>query len=350
MESDRFDALTRSIASRRSFVTKVGGGGLGAALIGTLGLREEATAATSCLLDLRLFVRVGPSAGFPLVATQTKPGQLVGQLRLTIGSKGDLSGSTFVLADGSSFPVVGSVSGHQIGLRIALAQGQTLVLQGVDDGVVSSCHGALDGGLVGPQEGDLGDWHASVVPSTTVPTATAQSVAPTPIPASSGGTGGVTFPTDTPPPSTDTSTSVPDTPTDTPTEVSCPECSVPTRDQSGGSVCVPAANGTVCSIGLCCGGKCSNEDLDPNNCGGCGNVCESHCCYGGVCCPLCGPGYSNCQLTCVDFANDRNNCGSCGNACAAGSVCDNGTCEKIIVCPTGWKNCGGVCVHANVCP
>jgi hypothetical protein len=352
MEPDRFDALTRSVASRRSFVAKVGGGGLGAALLGTLGLREEAAAATSCLLNVRLFVRVGPSAGFPLVPKQTKTGQLVGQLRLRISSKGDLAGSTFVLADGSSFPVVGSVAGHQIGLRIALAQDQTLVLQGVDVGNVVSCKGAIDGGLVGPHEGDLGDWHATVAPTNATPTATVSGsqsgVTITPIPTSSSGT---IPPTDTPP--APTATNAPDTPTATPPLAPpvCAECQEPERGVVTSPGCAPVADDTPCSGGSCCGGICGDLSANPNHCGMCGNVCVSGCCQGGVCCPLCTTGQTLCGMTCVDLSSDPSNCGTCGHACASDATCTAGVCKKpVVVCPPGQRNCGGVCTKLPNCP
>jgi hypothetical protein len=359
MESDRFDVLTRSIASRRSFVAKAGGGGLGAALLAALGLREEAEAASTCLLDVRLFVRVGPSASIPLISNQTKNGQLIGQLRLRISSKGDLGGSSFALPDGASFPVVGSVSSHLIGLRIALAQGRTLVLQGVDENAVASCTGALDGGLVGPQEGDLGDWHASVVPTATTPTATAgnQGVAPTPIQGSSSGTGGETPPTDTPPAPTDTSTSVPDTPTPTPTEIVCGECQTPLARGTGGAPCNPIADNTPCSGGLCCDGICGDLSDNPNHCGACGNSCVSGCCHGGVCCPLCNAGETLCGATCVNLNNDASNCGACGNVCPSGQICFGGGCATdnrggngTGGCPPGERNCGGVCTKLKICP
>jgi hypothetical protein len=364
MESDRFDALTRSVASRRSFVAKAGGGGLGALLLGALGLREEAAAATTCLLDVRLFVRVGPSAGFPLLPKQTNTGQLVGQLRLKISSKGDLAGSTFMISGGASFPVAGSVSAHQIGLRITLAKDQVLVLQGVGEGNATSCKGAIDGGLVGPREGDLGDWHADVVPTNQTPTPTAttaaviagQNGAPTPIPSSSEGTGGgsSSLPTETPPPDVGDSSApvAPQTPTSTPIFPVCPECQ--TSEGFGtnpGSPCNPMPDGTSCSAGSCCGGYCYSLDSDPNHCGACNNTCQSGCCQSGTCCVQCASGQTDCGGTCVDLSSDPANCGACGNACSSDQTCTAGACKnKPLVCPPGQRNCGGVCTKLPNCP
>lgn len=363
MESERFDALTRSVASRRSLMAKAGGGGLGAIVLGALGLREEAAAATTCVLDARLFVRIGPSAGFPLLPKQTKSGQLTGQLHLTISSKGDLAGSTFVLADGTSFPVAGSVSSHLIGLRITLAKGQVLTLQGVDDGAVTACKGAIDGGLVGPHDGDIGDWHATVAPGgapSATPTATdgsgSQGGAPTPIPANSSGTSGSSQPTDTPAPTTTTTTTTA-APTDTPTEVVCGECQTPlSRGIGNGNPCNPIADNTPCSVGLCCGGICGDLSNNPNHCGACGTVCPGGCCQNSTCCLNCGSGETDCNGACINLNADANNCGACGNVCPSGQICFSGGCATdhrgngTGGCPQGQINCGGACLKLKVCP
>jgi len=355
MESDRFDALTRSVASRRSMLTRVGGGGLGALLAGALGLRAEAAAPTKCILDVRLFVRVGPSAGLLIVPTSTKPGELTGKLRLSLSSGGDLAGSTFILSDGTSYPVTGNVSAHQIGARVTIANDLLLVLQGVGEHGVRSCQGAIDGGLIGLREGDLGDWHAIAETPASTPTATTattagngQGNAPTQIP--------VSGPTDTPQPGapsetpttapTDTDTPAPPTPTDTP--VVCPECQAP----SGSGGCQPIADDTPCGGGLlCCGGFCSDLSHNPNHCASCGNVCPGGCCHNSVCCFTCGAGETDCGGTCVNLSNDGNNCGACGNVCDSDSTCKVGVCKlKPVICPQGQINCGGTCFRGKICP
>jgi hypothetical protein len=55
-------------------------------------------------------------------------------------------------------------------------------------------------------------------------------------------------------------------------------------------------------------------ELDPANCGACGNVCAPgvHCIQGKCGCPQ---GMLECGGTCIDPASNRDHCGACGNAC-----------------------------------
>jgi len=355
MESDRFDALARSVASRRSLLARLGGGGAGALALGALGLRvETATAATACLLDFRLFVRVGPSAGFPLTPTETKTGQLAGQLRLAISNGGDLANSSFALANGTSFPVVGSVNGHQLAARVALDGGRTLVLQGVGDRTMRACQGAYDGGLVGPAEGDLGDWHAVAAPSPATPTPAATATTAS----AAGGTTGGGQPVEQPtaPALAPTSTTAAPTPAETATMVACGIC----QSQLGlpnGPKCPPLPDGTNCGAGLvCCGGACVDPASNRANCGACGHrcaaimTCVSGACQSPVAAPTvggiqeCGGSLTNCGGNCVDLTSDGLNCGSCGEMCGADGAgqplaCVGGQCT----CPVGQMGCGGVC-------
>jgi hypothetical protein len=90
-----------------------------------------------------------------------------------------------------------------------------------------------------------------------------------------------------------------------------------------------------------CDGACTDLLSDPENCGGCGVVCNQLNTWqvrcrvltfdaGPQCEDLCAPGWSACasqqQDGCSTFigGNDSNNCGGCG-----------------LKTPTGFKCCGG---------
>src|SRR5436190_22600709 len=51
-------------------------------------------------------------------------------------------------------------------MRVDLGKQSSLVLEGVGEHTLRGCKGAVDGGLIGPAEGDLGDWHAVVTKRT----------------------------------------------------------------------------------------------------------------------------------------------------------------------------------------
>lgn len=95
----------------------------------------------------------------------------------------------------------------------------------------------------------------------------------------------------------------------------------------------PALTTTTCTGLFCpigqeeCAGFCSNLNTDENNCGACGQACESgELCVGGFCTLSCPSGQTNCGGSCSDLSTDVNNCGACGAACPAGEVCEASTC------------------------
>jgi hypothetical protein len=93
-----------------------------------------------------------------------------------------------------------------------------------------------------------------------------------------------------------------------------------------------------------------NTDLDPNNCGTCGNKCAagSHCIDGQCGCP---DGLTDCNGACVDVMNDPNNCTGCGIVCPSYQTlglpappanmkytCGGGQCGKLI-CTGYFRDC-----------
>jgi hypothetical protein len=163
--------------------------------------------------------------------------------------------------------------------------------------------------------------------------------------------------------------------------------------QSSGSCqavsCTGEADGVECvfgpgvfpynsSSGTCCGGRCVGIN-DPQNCSGCGQVCDSGICNDGVCLDpdppagclqSCAPftrcvngtcidglcngvnteyvGYvalclasdgtvGNCCLGggCGHLLDDPQNCGVCYVACPSGQTCANGTCSGSPTCGPG---------------
>ncbi|MEM1414756.1 MAG: MXAN_6577-like cysteine-rich protein [Myxococcota bacterium] len=95
-----------------------------------------------------------------------------------------------------------------------------------------------------------------------------------------------------------------------------------------------------------CGNQCVTLDSSRENCGACGTECGAGLvCSGGACAATCGGGTTVCGDECRDLQVDPNNCGACGTACAANEVCSGGTCA--FDCGGGLTQCGGTCTDTS---
>ena len=105
-----------------------------------------------------------------------------------------------------------------------------------------------------------------------------------------------------------------------------------------------------CNGNLCTDGCETDHRTDRLNCGTCGHVCDAGTdCVDGSC--LCPPGTTRCGKRCVDVNIDPRNCGECGNRCpgpgggeagnsADGSpTCGGGVCGY--TCFAGFADCDG---------
>lgn len=160
-----------------------------------------------------------------------------------------------------------------------------------------------------------------------------------------------------------------------------------------GRACVEERRGDSCAFGVCvcgnivqgCAGDngnlccpaptpadtnyCANLELDPGDCGGCGDACDplaADRCDGGAC--RCGNSREACEGTpestccradvgdteCIDTTTNRLHCGDCNNACDLGERCVEGSCTLGAVvcedpCISGQVCCGGTCCLRLFC-
>jgi hypothetical protein len=345
MDPIQFDALSRKLAdgvSRRQAVARFGAAGLLAGLASALGRERVAEARPAvqggplsiCHLEIVTNVRLGPSAG--VIIQGNVPGELRGELSYVISADGPIDNGRLVVEGGTEFPVVGQWDGRALNVRVDIAADQTLILVGTAAQPLDQCTGDVDGLLTGPRVGDLGDWHATAMllggaegppPTATAgapgaPTATARpSGAPTataPAGATATAPAATATPAATQPP---TQTPAPPTPT--------PE------------VCPPGTTD--------CGGVCVDPQVDPVNCGACGNACVGgRACVSGQC--ICVPESIDCGGVCVGVLSDPANCGACGNACALGQICSAGQCQYLQACVSPQVFCGDQCVDLQTNP
>jgi len=103
----------------------------------------------------------------------------------------------------------------------------------------------------------------------------------------------------------------------------------------------------------CCVTGCEDLEVDKQNCGGCGNVCDpTEDCQDGVCrcgAVACAMGEACCADACIDLDANTEHCGACGNACNPGEVCVDGQCAcegngaENDACDPGVVCCNGLC-------
>ena len=97
----------------------------------------------------------------------------------------------------------------------------------------------------------------------------------------------------------------------------------------------------------------TNSDIDINNCGGCGTVCQqqhaTQQCLSGTCNPTCIGLWGNCDGDpnngCETDLQTTSNCGTCGNTCTnphGTTSCDGtGNCSPVCSPDPPWKLCTG---------
>jgi hypothetical protein len=130
-----------------------------------------------------------------------------------------------------------------------------------------------------------------------------------------------------------------------------------TLDASTGAPLDSGSGGSGCAGPMTlCGNLCTNTLNDPDNCGTCGNACQTAAlCTQGTC--ACGEGLAMCNGACVNELVDPSNCGGCGIICGGGP-CVDAQCGKgapndggaTMECTGGMSLCGGVCIDTTSSP
>jgi hypothetical protein len=132
--------LAATAASIATVLTIFAANGGGAAAV-------PAGAQNCTLKNLIATIRIGPDKGFTLS----------GSANLQIASSGSISGS---LAQPNRAPgnVVGQANGRAINLVFSLADGRQVFSTGTLVNDIRVCQGLMRGPVVGPRQGDIGDW------------------------------------------------------------------------------------------------------------------------------------------------------------------------------------------------
>ena len=116
------------------------------------------------------------------------------------------------------------------------------------------------------------------------------------------------------------------------------DAGAPTKDAAGDQAAGCASGSVICA------GVCTNESLDPANCGACGSQCApGQVCNSGTC--GCRTGETVCSSACVDTTADPKNCGACGTVCAPALVCSESKCAS--GCAGTLTLCGSSCVDTS---
>lgn len=359
MDAGRFDALSKSLASRRSR-RSLGAGGLAAGILAAFGVEHASAATSDCSLHIFAKTSAGPHKG----TTYT------GDLNLKINEKGAIDSGTFDTDDGASHKLVGQATGRAINLRITLEDGKVLALDGTADIDLLLCRGDASGTFGGPGDTDIGTWRTADKSAGNANSSGSNSGGST-----SGGGGGSSN-------GGGGQTSGGSGGGDT----SGGNSSGGGGDTGGGGggcasgvvcggvCCEPApgltADNITCNQGFCeCTYSCASAGCNPNGTGSIVNTCGSdpqpHChsecnvptdngcgdmtcgdgqtldvdsctCIddngggggGGCVNPLFNCGDSQ-NVMCADLQNDASNCGGCGNVCPSGQ-CIEGNCTDVV--------------------
>jgi hypothetical protein len=363
MDGNRFDALSRTFAersSRRNAMKRLGKGGLGAALLGAVGVRQVAAQddgdPVTCELYLVATAAIGPN----------RKNVYEGELQVTIDPDGSINEGSFINEDGDEFDLVGQVNGRAVNLRIDLGEDGFLSLNGTAQRDFDLCRGEAEGTFGGPEPKDLGTWIITRQKpddnggdGTETPVATPTQASgdddggdddddsgPSPTPCDSTGIDcGSTFVLDP-----DTCQCVCPAPYDKCGDSSCcfggsvcnsdGSCNCPDGMEACNEVCTPSCppgqyfdDNCECSAETSCGqgetlcnGQCVSLSCNDNQ------LFDSGSC---MCVNRCSPGQDYCDGNCIDVVNDESNCGFCGNTCPAGMPCIAGSCT----CPATYKYC-----------
>ncbi len=344
MDGGQFDDISRKLADRTTRRDAVRTGGFLAAVAGAFGVHSVAQAQDTsnqtfeCEWGLKALVVEGPN----------KDQTFEGLLKVTIERDGAIDKATLETDEPAPFKVVGNTRGKAISLRIKLSNTEALALTGVGERDIKSCQGKISGTMAGPEFGDIGVFEIvrRVQPGgTATPAASATATAggggtiqPTP-----GGGGGGGNPTPAP-----ASTSTP-----------CPPqtCSGSKVWDAQQCQCVCYAGGVDCGGDFCCpetmictgNGECGCSPGKIKCNAACHDACPPGQTFDDSTCTcvdsLCPPGQKECNGICKDVTNDKNNCGSCGNICQTGVPCIAGTCT----CPATMKYCASkqMCIDEN---